>query len=132
MTSMLYDCVSASSKALIKNICSNTKATGRCFCNSKVYLAVMNDPMDHATGIEKRELEQLKAGNKDPWLLDTVLKRGPGTREQPNMIPSAFDGRIVGCSCKGNRFVNWMWLEKGEPKRCECGYYFQLKEIKPI
>lgn len=60
----------------------------------------MNDPMDHATGIEKRELEQFKSGNKDPWLLDTVLKRGPGTKEQPNMIPSAFDGRIVGCSCK--------------------------------
>ncbi|CAD6997534.1 unnamed protein product [Ceratitis capitata] len=92
----------------------------------------MNDPMDHATGIEKRELEQFKSGNKDPWLLDTVLKRGPGTKEQPNMIPSAFDGRIVGCSCKGNRFVNWMWLEKGAPKRCECGYYFQLKEVKPI
>lgn len=71
----------------------------------------MNDPMDHATGIEKRELEQWKSGNKDPWLLDTVLKRGPGTKEQPTMIPSAFDGRIVGCSCELLKLCSFI-LEK--------------------
>uniref|UniRef100_A0A034WTU6 Cytochrome c oxidase subunit 5B, mitochondrial n=1 Tax=Bactrocera dorsalis TaxID=27457 RepID=A0A034WTU6_BACDO len=128
MASLTIICSLAVQKAARKVICNAI----RCISSTKICLAEMNDPMDHATGIEKRELEQWKAGNKDPWLLDTVLKRGPGTKEQPTMIPSAFDGRIVGCSCKGNRFVNWMWLEKGAPKRCECGFYFQLKEVKPV
>ncbi|XP_067621440.1 cytochrome c oxidase subunit 5B, mitochondrial-like [Eurosta solidaginis] len=108
------------------------KLSCRNFSTTKACLGEMNDPMEHATGIEKRELEQWKAGNKDPWLLDTIIKRGPGTKEQPTMIPSAFSGRIIGCACKGNLFVNWMWLENGAPKRCECGFYFQLKEVKPI
>lgn len=59
----------------------------------------MNDPMDHATGIEKRELLARAAGNDDPFDMK-VFKRGAGTKESPNMIPSAFDARLVGCICK--------------------------------
>lgn len=63
----------------------------------------MNDPMDHATGIEKRELLARAAGNDDPFDMK-VFKRGAGTKESPNMIPSAFDARLVGCICKFQSF----------------------------
>lgn len=59
----------------------------------------MNDPMEHATGIEKRELLAKAAGNDNPFDMK-VFKRGAGTKENPNLIPSAFDARIVGCICK--------------------------------
>lgn len=62
-------------------------------------ILVMSDPMDHATGIEKRELLARAAGNDDPFDMK-VFKRGPGTKETPNLIPSAFDARLVGCICK--------------------------------
>ena len=62
-------------------------------------LSVMSDPLDHATGIEKRELLARAAGNEDPFDMK-VFKRGPGTKEQPNLVPSAFDARLVGCICK--------------------------------
>uniref|UniRef100_A0A1B0G5V3 Uncharacterized protein n=1 Tax=Glossina morsitans morsitans TaxID=37546 RepID=A0A1B0G5V3_GLOMM len=50
----------------------------------------------------------------DPYHSD-VIKRGSGTAENPILIPSAFNGRTVGCICNDNRFVNYMWLEKGCP-----------------
>lgn len=59
----------------------------------------MNDPLEHATGIEKRELLAKAAGNDNPFDMK-VFKRGAGTKENPNLIPSAFDARIVGCICK--------------------------------
>lgn len=65
--------------------------------------AVMNDPTEHATGLEKRELLAMKAGNDNPFDMK-VFKRGPGTKEQPNLIPSAFDARLVGCVCKLCKF----------------------------
>lgn len=43
------------------------------------------------------------------------------------MIPSAYDSRIVGCICEEDAgTIVWMWLHKGEPKKCQCGYWFQL------
>lgn len=55
--------------------------------------------MEHATGIEKRELLLKAAGNDNPFDMK-VFKRGAGTKENPNLIPSAFDARIVGCICE--------------------------------
>lgn len=58
----------------------------------------MADPLEHATGLEKKELLAMQSGNNDPF--DTnIQKRGPGTKEQPNVVHSAFDSRIVGCIC---------------------------------
>lgn len=64
----------------------------------------MNDPIEHATGLEKRELLAKQAGNEDPFDLK-VFKRGPGTKETPNLIPSAFDARLVGCVCKYHVYI---------------------------
>lgn len=59
----------------------------------------MNDSVEHATGIEKRELLAKQAGNENPFDMK-VFKRGAGTKDVPNLIPSAFDARLVGCICK--------------------------------
>lgn len=67
--------------------------------SSHLLFLVMSDNLDHATGIEKRELLARAAGNDDPFDMK-LFKRGAGTKEQPNLIPSAFDARLVGCICK--------------------------------
>ncbi|KAL5278688.1 COX5B family protein [Megaselia abdita] len=63
------------------------------------FCKMMSDPVEHATGIEKRELLAKQAGNDNPFDMK-VFKRGAGTKEKPNQIPSAFEARIVGCICK--------------------------------
>ncbi|KAI9585182.1 hypothetical protein GQX74_001029 [Glossina fuscipes] len=83
----------------------------------------MAHPLEHATGLEKKEMLAFLSGKCDPYHTD-VIKRGSGTAENPTLIPSAFNGR------NDNRFVNYMWLEKGCPKRCECGYWFKLTEVE--
>ncbi|XP_073822605.1 cytochrome c oxidase subunit 5B, mitochondrial-like [Musca autumnalis] len=91
-------------------------------------LEKMPDPLDLCTGLQKKEVLAFIEGNCDPYHM-AVIKRGSGTKENPTLIPSAFSGRIIGCICNENRFVNYMWLEKGCPKRCECGHWFKLKEV---
>lgn len=68
---------------------------------TKVYyiFSEMPDPIDHATGLEKKELLAALAGNDDPYHMKAI-KRGVGTKEKPTLIPSAFDARILGCICK--------------------------------
>uniref|UniRef100_A0A182JWH0 DUF4706 domain-containing protein n=1 Tax=Anopheles christyi TaxID=43041 RepID=A0A182JWH0_9DIPT len=76
------------------------------------FCKMMNDPIEHATGIEKRELLAKQAGNPDPFDM-RVFKRGPGTKDSPNLIPSAFDARLVGCVCEEDQtYVQWMWLHQ--------------------
>ncbi|GJQ80745.1 hypothetical protein Trydic_g9337 [Trypoxylus dichotomus] len=92
----------------------------------------MGDPLEHATGLEKRELLAKVAGTENPFDLK-VIKRGAGTKAQPNEIPSAFDARIVGCICEEDATsVNWMWLHKGQPRRCDCGHWFSLVQKAPL
>ncbi|OQR78621.1 cytochrome c oxidase polypeptide Vb-like [Tropilaelaps mercedesae] len=90
------------------------------------------DVMDHSTGIEKRELIALASGNKDPFQME-ALKRGPGTKDQPNLVPSMTDKRMIGCICdEDSAAIVYMWLHKGDPKRCECGHWFKLVDGKFI
>ncbi|XP_012257908.1 cytochrome c oxidase subunit 5B, mitochondrial-like [Athalia rosae] len=97
-------------------------------CGSKS----LADSLDHATGLEKRELLAAIAGDDDPFDLK-VFKRGPGTKDCPNQVPSAFESRLVGCICEEEATtINWMWLKRGSPRRCECGYWFKLIEKTPI
>lgn len=92
----------------------------------------MGDPLEHATGLEKRELLAKASGNENPFDLK-VIKRGAGSKESPNEIPSAFEARIVGCICEEDATcVNWMWLHEGQPRRCECGHWFKLIKKAPV
>ncbi|XP_055328927.1 cytochrome c oxidase subunit 5B, mitochondrial-like [Paramacrobiotus metropolitanus] len=84
------------------------------------------DPLDLATGLEKKELLARAAGNEDPFQINAI-KRGPGTREQPTKVPSMLDDRIIGCVCnEDSLYISYMTVYKGEPKRCECGHWFEL------
>uniref|UniRef100_A0A1B6DPX0 Cytochrome c oxidase subunit 5B, mitochondrial n=1 Tax=Clastoptera arizonana TaxID=38151 RepID=A0A1B6DPX0_9HEMI len=104
----------------------------RSICTSASRLALMNDPLEHATGLEKRELLAKAAGNDNPFDMK-VLSRTAGTKDCPNQIPSAFDSRIVGCICEEEATaINWMWLHKGIPKRCACGHWFELVYKAPV
>jgi len=92
----------------------------------------MSDPVFHATGIEKKQLLAELAGNKDPFHLDG-MKRGPGTKDKPNLIASCYDKRLVGCICdEESVIINYMWLHKGQPKRCGCGHWFKLVYEEPF
>ncbi|XP_026477013.1 cytochrome c oxidase subunit 5B, mitochondrial-like [Ctenocephalides felis] len=96
------------------------------------YCKMMPDIMEHATGIEKRELQAIAAGNDDPFDMK-VIKRNAGTQQEPNLIPSAFESRIVGCICEEDATaVKWMWLHQNSPRRCECGHWFKLVQKAPV
>jgi len=121
--------------ALLKRFLANTKRFihGSTVSNKSSVIETFGDPVEHATGLEKRELLAQVAGNEDPFDINKVYRRGPGTKAQPNEIPSAFDRRLVGCVCEeGAVLLSWMWLYKGEPKRCECGHWFTLVHKAPV
>merc|ERR1711872_945657 len=89
---------------------------------------MMADPLEHATGLERQEREAWAAGNPDPFDM-RVYKRVAGDKTTPTLVPSFYAKRLVGCICEEDATaINWMWLERGETKRCECGYWFQLTE----
>uniref|UniRef100_A0A6M2DN19 Putative cytochrome c oxidase subunit vb/cox4 n=1 Tax=Xenopsylla cheopis TaxID=163159 RepID=A0A6M2DN19_XENCH len=96
------------------------------------YCKRIPDIMEHATGLEKRELDALAAGNDDPFDIKAI-KRNAGTLQEPNLIPSAFQSRIVGCICEEDATaIKWMWLYQDAPKRCECGHWFKLVHKAPL
>jgi len=92
----------------------------------------MPDTLGHSVGPERYELLAKLAGNEDPFEMN-VKKRAKGTRNEPTLIPSLYEKRLVGCICEEDATcINWMHLHKGEPKRCECGYWFKLVEMHPV
>ncbi|XP_003746148.1 cytochrome c oxidase subunit 5B, mitochondrial [Galendromus occidentalis] len=93
----------------------------RSFCERKIH-----DHFEHATGKEKYELEAIRSGNLDPFD-EAPRKRGVGTKDQPNLVPSIKEKRLVGCICEEDAVViNYMWVHKGELRRCMCGHWFKL------
>ena len=80
----------------------------------------MNDPFDLkivARGGDGR-------GGIDP---------GHGTRENPDLIPSMFNRRIVGHICEEDQsHITWFYLYKGEPQMCDCGHWFKLVPVDPL
>merc|ERR1711887_413349 len=93
---------------------------------------MMPDSVEHATGLEKQELLAIQAGNENPFDM-RVFKRVSGGPDTPTVIPSFYEKRLVGCVCEEDATcINFMWLEQGEKKRCECGYWFTLTAAKPM
>ena len=67
---------------------------------------------------------------QDPFLLKAV-KRHASTKNNPNLVPSYYDCRVIGCVCEEDSYaITWMWLFKGEPKRCQCGHWFKLEHYE--
>ncbi|XP_019401570.1 PREDICTED: cytochrome c oxidase subunit 5B, mitochondrial [Crocodylus porosus] len=81
---------------------------------------------EQATGLERKVLEALQKGT-DPYSMFPP-KCQEGTREDPNLVPSVNEKRLVGCICEeDNSAIIWFWLHKGEPQRCpSCGVHYKL------
>ncbi|XP_073415652.1 cytochrome c oxidase subunit 5B, mitochondrial [Dendrobates tinctorius] len=81
---------------------------------------------EQATGLEREIMTALKHG-QDPY--NTLKpKHYKGTKEDPHIVPSVHNQRIVGCICEeDNTAVIWFWLHKGEAQRCpSCGAHYKL------
>ncbi|CAI9786985.1 unnamed protein product [Fraxinus pennsylvanica] len=93
----------------------------------------VEDVMPIATGHEHEELAAELEG-KD--LLEINYPAGPfGTKEEPAVIKSYYDKRIVGCpgaEGEDEHDVVWFWLEKGKTHECPvCSQYFMLEVVGP-
>ncbi|XP_077991294.1 cytochrome c oxidase subunit 5B, mitochondrial-like [Glandiceps talaboti] len=87
---------------------------------------------EHATGLEKLEMDMKESGIDDPFNLK-VKHVVPGTKLTPTPVPSIFEKRIIGCICEEDATtINWMWLHKGDAQRCDCGHFFELTADKPL
>ncbi|XP_044276373.1 cytochrome c oxidase subunit 5B, mitochondrial-like [Varanus komodoensis] len=88
---------------------------------------------EQATGLERKILEAMKRG-EDPYSIFKP-KSYAGTKEDPQIVPSVGDKRIVGCICEeDNSAIIWFWVHKGESQRCpQCGAYYKLvhHEVPP-
>jgi len=90
------------------------------------------DPLEHAVGIEKIEKLAKLQGIDDPFDLK-LRKRGEGSKENPDLVPSIFNKRIIGHICEEDQtHITWFYLYKGHPKRCQCGHWFKLVEAQPL
>ena len=81
---------------------------------------------EQATGLE-REVMLAACKGLDPYNM-LAPKAASGTKEDPNLVPSITNKRIVGCICEeDNSAVIWFWLHKGEAQRCpSCGTHYKL------
>ncbi|XP_022949501.1 cytochrome c oxidase subunit 5b-1, mitochondrial-like [Cucurbita moschata] len=93
----------------------------------------VEDVMPIATGHEREELEAALEGRD---ILDIDNPVGPfGTKEDPAVIKSYYDERLVGCpggEGEDEHDVVWFRLKKGEPHECPvCTQYFVLEVVGP-
>ena len=84
------------------------------------------DVTEHATGEEKLFLLAFESGNLDPYCNLPVERQGRGTADNPVIVESFFDERLVACTCEeAQNYVKYMYVYKGEPKRCSCGHWIK-------
>ncbi|XP_026079180.1 cytochrome c oxidase subunit 5B2 [Carassius auratus] len=81
---------------------------------------------EQAAGLERRILQAMKKG-QDPYSI-LKPKEYTGTRDDPHIVPSINNKRLVGCLCEeDNTAVVWFWLHEGNPQRCpSCGSHYKL------
>ncbi|RWS26810.1 hypothetical protein B4U80_02008 [Leptotrombidium deliense] len=102
----------------------------RTFCDKNKEVYRFPDPIEHATGFEKQLRLLEEKGITDPFFLEPI-KRHASTRDKPIQVPSFEERRLIGCVCEEDQtFVNYMWVHHDEPRRCECGYWFQCYKPK--
>lgn len=88
------------------------------------------DRVEMATGMEKKQLLALLHG--DDRYEPKIYAPAPGTKEEPNIVPVTGETRLVGCICEPDQhYINYMILNLGEMKRCECGYWFKSVKGDP-
>ncbi|CAH8462650.1 unnamed protein product [Dicrocoelium dendriticum] len=64
---------------------------------------------------------------QDPYEVKHVPLRLDSSQRFPNLVPSEFPSRMIGCVCEAEAdAINWIELTKGPPTKCYCGHWFQL------
>ncbi|XP_047647631.1 cytochrome c oxidase subunit 5B, mitochondrial-like [Phacochoerus africanus] len=81
---------------------------------------------EQATGLEREVMMAARKG-LDPYNI-LAPKAASGTKEDPNLVPSITNKRIVGCICEeDNSAVIWFWVHKGEIQQCPSyGTHYKL------
>ncbi|XP_043856745.1 cytochrome c oxidase subunit 5B, mitochondrial-like [Dromiciops gliroides] len=81
---------------------------------------------EQAAGLE-REIMMAARNDLDPYNM-LAPKAAPETKEEPDLVPSITDKRIVGCIHEeDNSAVIWFWLHKGQTWCCaNCGTHYKL------
>ncbi|XP_051950674.1 cytochrome c oxidase subunit 5B, mitochondrial [Xyrauchen texanus] len=79
-----------------------------------------------ATGLEKIVSQAAKKG-ADPYKM-LKPKEYAGSRQDPHLVPSITNKRIVGCVCEeDNTAVVWFWLHQRAAQLCPCcGAFYKL------
>uniref|UniRef100_A0A3Q3FEV4 Cytochrome c oxidase subunit 5B2 n=1 Tax=Labrus bergylta TaxID=56723 RepID=A0A3Q3FEV4_9LABR len=59
---------------------------------------------------------------------DFSPKEYAGTQDEPHIVPSIGNKRLVGCLCEeDNTAIVWFWVHEGHAQRCpSCGSHYQL------
>ncbi|XP_048406560.1 LOW QUALITY PROTEIN: cytochrome c oxidase subunit 5B, mitochondrial [Stegostoma tigrinum] len=69
---------------------------------------------EQSTGLERKTLQAMKKG-MDPYSIFKP-KEYAGTKEDPHIVPSITEKRLVGCICEeDNTAIVWFWLHSGSP-----------------
>lgn len=89
------------------------------------------DALENTTGAEREEIEAKLKGIENPWH-EAWLDAPFGTEENPVVVPSEFNERIVGCADPDDdSLVWWAIIEEGQPPKqiIEGGEFFVLKRV---
>lgn len=85
------------------------------------------DVIEHSTGEEKLFLLAFEQGIIDPYCNLPIERKGDmGSKENPILIESFMDDRMVACACEpAQNYMKYMTIYKGEQKRCQCGWWMK-------
>mmetsp|Transcript_46197 Transcript_46197/g.92338 ORF Transcript_46197/g.92338 Transcript_46197/m.92338 type:complete len:98 (+) Transcript_46197:302-595(+) len=91
--------------------------------------------MDQATGLERAEL---LAENEGKNLFDVQPVGAFGTKENPVIVESIYEERIMGCpggcasgDTTGFNELRWFIVKREKPYVCpECSQVFKLKQVE--
>ncbi|CAF0942271.1 unnamed protein product [Rotaria sordida] len=87
------------------------------------------NPWDVILNKRRFEYAMKFKGYDDPFDMMPVKRIENSTAENPNLLPSCNDKRLMACICNEDVYhLKWMHLHRGEPKRCYCGHWFKLTE----
>ena len=91
----------------------------------------MTDPWELLYGAEKFEVAMKAKGFNDPYDSEAAVRKAKSSREDPNIVyvETSENFRIVGCACTPDtHHINYLSVNRGESKRCECGEWFKCVE----
>ncbi|CAF3412510.1 unnamed protein product [Rotaria socialis] len=87
------------------------------------------NPWDVILNKRRFEYAMKFKGYDDPFDMMPVKRIENSSAENPNLLPSCNDKRLMACICNEDVYhLKWMHLHRGEPKRCYCGHWFKLTE----